>query len=137
MRSKGDETMSNCRENTPARTRESREAPVAQFLPRVDIVDGDNRVVIEAEMPGVDENGVQVTLDGDVLTLEGKIRQDPRGSFKQRLGEYEEGHYRRTFTISKEIDRDNVEAKLKDGILYLTLAKQGSAGPRTIQVKGD
>jgi len=71
-------------------------------------------------------NGL-LTLSGDIAPWEGPNEQDI-------LIEYEVGRFYRQFTISEDIDKDNIDAQLSDGVLRLTLPKVGSAIPRKIPV---
>jgi len=105
------------------------------FVPRVDIYETDAGVHIVCDMPGVDENSVDIVLEKNVLTLNGYIApQQPEG-YTLAYAEYRVGDYQRRFTLSNEIDQDNIAATMKDGILSLLLPKASQAS-RKIAVKG-
>jgi HSP20 family molecular chaperone IbpA len=86
-------------------------------------------------MPGVDENTVEIILEKNVLTLRGFIDVVAPANHKLVYAEYEAGDYERSFTLSDEIDRDKIEASLKNGVLNVWLAKAGPAKTRKISVK--
>src|SRR5215469_765494 len=111
-------------QRTPAtaRTRErTPDRPV--FVPPADIYETRDNIVVLAEMPGVAPDGVDITLERRVLTIRG------RNAGREHTG------YQRVFTLSENIDRDRIEATLKDGVLHLVLPKAETAKPRKIELK--
>lgn len=109
--------------------------PGRQFVPPVDIYETDEAVTVLAEMPGVSKSTVSVNLDNSVLTIRGcRKDEDVKKGTSIRLQEYENGHYLRRFTIAETIDQEKIEAKMKDGMLRLTLPKIEPAKPRRIEV---
>ncbi len=105
--------------------------------PRVDITETDKDVILVADMPGVNEKGVDVDLERNCLTIKGNREADPMEGFKLTNGEYQPAYtYERQFTIGETIDRDNISASMKDGVLRLVLPKVPEAAPKRIQVKG-
>lgn len=109
------------------------ERPV--FLPRVDIWEANDTLHITAEMPGVDEKNTEITVEKDVLTLKGHVvPQTPEG-LSLHYREYMVGDYERSFTLGQEIDRDRIEASIKNGVLHITLPKAEAAKPKQIAVK--
>jgi len=113
------------------RTRE-----VKVFTPAVDIIEKGNDIVILADMPGVDENSVDVTLEKDLLTIYGKIEPEIPANHKLVISEYGIGDYQRTFTLSSEIDKDHIKATVSDGVLRLVLPKAEKEKTRKIPVTG-
>ncbi|MEW6601983.1 MAG: Hsp20/alpha crystallin family protein [Nitrospirota bacterium] len=114
------------------RTRE-----VRVYTPSVDIIEKKNDIVILADMPGVDENTVDVTIEKDLLTIYGKIEPEIPENHKLVISEYGVGDYQRTFTISNEIDRDHIRATVSDGVLKLVLPKAEKEKTRKIPVLGN
>jgi HSP20 family molecular chaperone IbpA len=105
-------------ESGAERTRER-----ACFVPRADIYETNDGITVVADMPGVDENSVDITLEQNVLTINGYVAPvDPNG-YRLAYAEYRVGDYQRRFTISDQIDRDKIEAMMKDGVLRLHLPK--------------
>ncbi|HNT76772.1 MAG TPA: Hsp20/alpha crystallin family protein [Anaerolineae bacterium] len=112
-----------------------RTRPGVAFVPRVDIYETDAGIHIVCDMPGVDENSVDIVLEKNVLTLNGYVTpQQPEG-YNLVYAEYRIGDYQRRFTLSNEIDQDKIEATVKDGILRLVLPKAIPTS-RRIAVKG-
>jgi len=104
------------------------------YVPQVDIVENDAALVLLADMPGVDLSGVDITVEKNVLTLRGTIGQEVPAGYKQSYEEYGLGDYERSFTLSNEVDRDHIEASIKDGVLRLTLPKVKQAASRKVAV---
>jgi len=87
-----------------------------------------------ADMPGVAFDNVDIDLDNDQLTIRGSVRvEDEKGTVL--LKEYSVGDYYRQFTLSNVIDRNKIEASMKDGVLKVVLPKAEAAKPRKITVK--
>ncbi len=105
------------------------------FAPRADIYETDEAITVVADMPGVDENSVDITLENNVLTINGYVEpQQPEGH-SLAYAEYQVGDYQRAFTLSDQIDRDGIEAVVKDGVLRLYLPKITEAKKRKIAIK--
>lgn len=105
------------------------------FTPRADIYETEDNIVVVADLPGVDENSVDITLEKNILTINGYVDyREPEG-YSLAWAEYEVGDYQRSFRISNEIDRDKIEATIKDGVLRLYLPKLEQAKLKKIAVK--
>lgn len=105
------------------------------FLPRTDVVDHKEKVEILVEMPGVDKESVNISLEKNILTIEGKTRSpENREGYSLIVGEFPNGNYHRTFTLGHELDEENIQARMKDGVLRLTLPRREDVGPRKINV---
>ena len=100
-----------------------RTRPGKAYIPRADIYETEKSLVIVADMPGVDKDAVDITLEKNILTLNGSVEFTQPDNFSLAYTEYETGDYERSFTLSSEIDRDNIEAAIKDGVLKITLPK--------------
>lgn len=107
------------------------------FLPRADIYEVGDHTIVVMDMPGVDENHLDITLEKDVLTVEGYVEPEMFEGYQPALVEYEVGDFQRRFRLSNEIDRDKIEATLKDGVLRLSLPKAAAARTRKISVKAE
>jgi len=118
---------------TPDEGERTRECPV--FVPRADIFETEDEVTVVADMPGVDENAVDITLEKSTLTIRGFIDQEIPEGYAQSYAEYGIGDYERSFVLSNEIDREKIEASVKDGVLRLRLPKLDVAKARKIKVK--
>jgi len=93
------------------------------YVPAVDIYESENEVKLFADLPGVPENGVDVSIEKNILTIEGRVNFEEFEGLKKSYAEYGVGDYKRSFTISNEIDADRIEAIMKNGVLSITLPK--------------
>jgi HSP20 family protein len=105
------------------------------FVPRVDIYETDEAIFVVADMPGVDENTVDITLENNVLTLNGYVEPTQFEGYSLAYAEYRAGDYQRAFTLSNQIDREWIEATVKDGVLRLHLPKVVQARTKKIAIK--
>ena len=103
-------------------------------VPHVDIVESEENVTIVADMPGVDENSVDITLEKNVLSISGSVEYDELDNFTPAYTEFESDSYQRNFTLSNSIDRENISATVKNGVLNLVLPKLGPAKAQKISV---
>ncbi len=105
------------------------------YTPDVDIMEASDTILVVADMPGVDESSVDITLEKNVLSIYGKVEPEIPGKHQLVYAEYGVGDYQRSFTISDEIDRDGIQATVKNGVLRLTLPKAKAAQTKKIAVK--
>jgi len=111
-----------------------RTASRAVFRPRVDILETPEAIVLAADMPGVDETNTDITLEKNVLTIKGNVVPVSLEGYTLAYCEYDVGDFERSFTISDEIDRDGIEACVKNGVLRVTLPKAKQASSQKISV---
>lgn len=104
------------------------------YAPAVDIFETANNILIVADMPGVDEKSVDITLEKNLLTIHGMIDSTTHDNLELSFSEYGIGDYQRAFSLSDEIDRRNIKATVKDGVLKLILPKSESIKTRKIEV---
>ena len=114
------------------RTRETR-----CFVPRADIYEIDDNIFVTVDLPGVDENAVDITLEKNVLTINGYVEENSPEDFSLAFAEYQVGDFERSFRISNEIDREKINATIKNGVLTLELPKAEAAKSRKIKVKAN
>jgi len=93
------------------------------FIPRTNIYETNDRVVLFADMPGVDAKTVDVQVEKNVLTINGSVNPETFEKHTLAYAEYEVGDYQRRFTLSNEVDVSKIEATVKDGVLRLNLPK--------------
>ena len=105
------------------------------FVPRADIYETENDILILTDVPGANENTVDLTLEKNVLSITAYVEPAIPSGFEDAYAEYEEGDYQRNFRISDEIDRDKIEAVVTDGVLRLRLPKSLEAKTKKITVK--
>ncbi|HNB21115.1 MAG TPA: Hsp20/alpha crystallin family protein [Candidatus Melainabacteria bacterium] len=104
------------------------------FVPRADIYETQEQLLILADMPGVVEDGVDITLEQNILTIYGRVEEPKLEGYTLAYSEYGVGDFRRVFALSNEIDRDGIQATLKNGVLKLALPKSKRAMPKKIAV---
>ena len=109
--------------------------PARIFLSTAVIYETEDALSVILEMPGVEKNNVDVRVEGGVLKVEGRLDFSKYQGLQPLYTEYNVGHYFRSFQLSSKIDRNRIEAELKEGVLALTLPKVEEAKPRTIQIK--
>lgn len=107
------------------------------YTPDVDILEMKDEIVLVADMPGVDEQSIDLTLEKNVLTIYGKVDFDIPASHKLDLSEYGVGDFQRAFTLSEEVDKEKIQASVNNGVLRITLPKAESAKTRKIKVKAE
>jgi HSP20 family molecular chaperone IbpA len=105
------------------------------FSPRADVYETGEEIVVMADMPGVREDSVDITLEKNVLTIQGKVEAPSREGFQRAYGEFEDGDYERSFALSEGVDRNSIKATVKDGVLRLALPKAKEVAARKIPVK--
>lgn len=105
------------------------------WTPAVDIFEDENKVVLKADLPDVDQKDIEVKLENGTLTLKGERKFESQENLKgyHRL-ERAYGGFVRYFTLPDTVDPEGVKAEHKNGVLTVTLPKKEIAKPRTIQV---
>jgi HSP20 family protein len=98
------------------------------FEPRVDVSETDKEMRITAELPGIEEKDVEVSLSGDAITIKGEKREEKeeKGKEQYRL-ERSYGAFRRSFSLPCEVDADKATASFKKGVLTVMLPKTAEA----------
>ena len=104
------------------------------FSPLVDIYETKEAVIVLAEIPGVKQDHIDISLEENVLTLNGKV-VTPCPEGKIVVHEYETGHFLRKFTVAETIDQDSISASLVNGMLKVVLPKLLPVTPKKIDVQ--
>ena len=112
-----------------------RDTAGAAWVPAVDIFEEADSIRILAEVPGVKPEDVKISVEGNVLTING-IKQQVAEERTERVHRYERayGAFERTFTLPATIDAEKIRASYDHGVLTVTLPKVEKARPRQIQV---
>jgi HSP20 family protein len=103
-------------------------------VPAVSIHETQGAIVIVADMPGVTQEKVDITIEQDLVTMRGSVAPDLHDGFRHVYREYDITGFERSFAIPSEVDRDHIDAMVKNGVLTLTLPKHKSLQPRRITV---
>ena len=129
--------MSDKRQVTPkTQTSDtSREAdPRRAVLPAVDVFEDASGITLLADMPGVSKDRLELRVEGDSLSIEGSMQPQTPDGLEAVYAEVRVPRFRRSFTLSRELDSAKIEANLKDGVLRLRIPKQAYAQPRRIEI---
>ena len=103
-------------------------------LPAVDVFEDAAGITLLADMPGVPKDQLELRVDGEALLIEGAVQPRTADDMEAIYAELRAPRYRRSFTLSRELDTTRIEANLKDGVLTLRIPKQAHAQPRRIAV---
>lgn len=103
-------------------------------LPAVDVFEDTSGITLLADMPGVPKDLLELKIEGEALLIEGGVWPRTPDDLEAIYAEVRVPHYRRSFTLSRELDTTRIEANLKDGVLNLRIPKQAHAQPRRIAV---
>jgi HSP20 family protein len=105
------------------------------FVPPVDVYEDEHNLVLKLEVPGVNEEDLNVSVENDTLTIQGerKFEKEEKEENFHRI-ERRYGSFTRTFKLPNTVDTDKVEAGYEKGILKITLAKRAEAKPKQIKV---
>ena len=127
--------MNTLTENENRATNESVSQERKYLSPRVNIFEGKENYRLEAEMPGVSKDGLEVQLEGNELTIVGRRPTEaPRADLVYR--ESSPRDFRRTFVLDPSIDTAKINATIEQGVLTVTLPKAEKVKPRKITVSG-
>ncbi len=111
--------------------------PGKVFVPRTDIYESQDHLLLLADMPGVGQDSVDITLERNILTIHGRVDPPEFEGYSLTYSEYGIGDYHREFALSNEIDREGIQASVRNGVLRLVLPKSRSAMPRKITVEAE
>ena len=103
-------------------------------LPAVDVFEDASGITLLADMPGVPKDLLELKVEGESLLIEGGVWPRTPDGLEAIYAEVRVPRYRRSFTLSRELDTTRIEANLKDGVLSLRIPKQAHAQPRRIAV---
>jgi len=108
--------------------------PGLVFTPAVDIFETDKEITLLADMPGVKADDLNIDLRDNTLTLSANCSPSEGADEEAILMEYESGKYYRQFTLGELINQENIDARLENGVLRLSLPKIEKATPKKITV---
>lgn len=108
--------------------------PARYYMPATDIYETDEALTVVMEVPGVERKDIEVNIENDVLSVEGRIDFSKYEGLEPLYTEYNVGHFSRAFTLSSKIDQQQIGAQIEDGVLTLTLPKAKEAQPRRIKI---
>lgn len=107
-----------------------------RFVPKVDVVDTGKAVEIKVEVPGLEEKDLDVSLEGSHLRIKGEKKDERKEEQKgYYLLERSSGTFERHLTLPENLDTEKVDARFKNGVLYITVPKTKEAAPKKINIK--
>lgn len=106
------------------------------WSPNVDISETDDEFVVDAELPDVNKDGVKISLDNGILSIQGERKQEKeeKGRTFHRIERYY-GNFSRSFTLPDNVDESKVKARFKDGVLNIQIPKTSEKKNNAIEVK--
>lgn len=107
----------------------------SQWLPATDIFDTENDYVVKMDVPGFDKKDMQIEFKDSILSVKGEKQEEHAEGVEYFLGERHHGNFYRSFRLPRDVDGKKINAKLKDGILELRVAKPKEKKPKQIEVK--
>jgi len=114
---------------------ETPKQPRQVYTPALDIYETTDGLVLEADLPGVQPNHLEIRVQDNVLHLYGKVTWPVTPPARLLHEEVREEDFYRSFILSDEVDTDQITADFSDGVLKLTLPKAPKAKPRKIEVR--
>ncbi|MEF7616059.1 Hsp20/alpha crystallin family protein [Aquincola sp. MAHUQ-54] len=126
-------------DTAPASARPAEQAGASRrnepaIVPAVDVIEDATGITLYADLPGVSKESLALDVERDTLTIEGTVQLVQPEGLAVRHVEVERARYRRVFTLSKELDSQQVTAELSQGVLKLRIPKAQHAQPRRIPV---
>ena len=110
----------------------------SEWIPTLDVEEDDKAIHIKAEMPGIDEEDLKVTIENNVLTLSGEKKEERKEEDKDKRYHFSErrfGSFSRTITLPEGIKYDKINAKFKKGLLSINIPKDESKQPKKINIE--
>lgn len=103
--------------------------------PPVDVFEDEHGITVQAELPGVSKDRLNIHADRNGLVIEGDVSIDLPPGMEALYADLRSTRFRRTFVLSGELEPDRIEASLKDGVLSLRIPKRAEFRPRKIEVR--
>lgn len=108
----------------------------ASFAPAMDIYEDENNVFVESSLPGIDPKDVEISVENDILTIEGRTEKksevDEKNYYRK---EVRAGSFHRSVALPKAVKGEDAKAEYENGMLKITIPKEERAKPKTIKVE--
>jgi len=108
---------------------------MAAWTPSMDVIEKEDQILLRAELPGMTEEDVELTVENGTLTLQGEKRfehEESEGQYRRIESRY--GSFYRSFSLPNSVDQDRIDARFNKGVLEVTLPKVEKAKPKKISV---
>ena len=109
---------------------------IANWSPTMDVIEKEDQILLRAELPGMKQEDVEITVENRTLTIQGEKKfehEETEGHYRRLESRY--GSFYRSFTLPNTVDQDLIEAHFDNGVLELVLPKSEQAKPKKISVK--
>ena len=110
---------------------------LAALLPPVDISEDGEGITLKADLPGVARENLAISVEGDTLTIEGRVRLGEAAKMRSVYAEVSVDRYKRSFMLSRDLDTTRIDAQMRSGVLTLKVPKREQAKPRRIEVRAE
>jgi HSP20 family protein len=120
---------------TTAAEHPAQELEQVLLRPAVDIFEGADDITLVADMPGVSKEGLELRAERNSLVIEGGAQLNMPEGMEALYADVRSTRYRRSFALSNELDTDQINANLKDGVLTVRIPKRAELRPRRIEVQ--
>jgi HSP20 family protein len=129
------EKMNRLFEDAVTARGEERDMIASIWTPSVDIYETENAIIMNAEVPGIDEKDIDIKIEDNTLTVSGerKFEKETKEENYHRI-ERSYGSFYRSFTIPRNVDQDKIKAEHDNGVLKITLPKKLESKPKTVKV---
>lgn len=111
--------------------------PTPDWMPVADIAENETGYLLKIEVPGVREDEISVMVTDRLLTVTGERKLEEGDGVRHRMVERSSGTFARAFQLSTNVDPNSIEARIRNGVLEIHVAKHESAKPRAIQIKSE
>lgn len=107
-----------------------------RWRPNVDVYENEGGYVLKADLPGMNKEDIKIDVNDGTLTIKGEKKLEEKTESENYVRvERSYGNFMRSFTLTDDVDTENIEAAYKDGVLEITLTKKEEAKPKEIQVQ--
>ncbi|MDD5322035.1 MAG: Hsp20/alpha crystallin family protein [Methylococcales bacterium] len=110
-------------------------AGLERGFPKVDIIDHDNEIEVQAALPGVKKEDLDVSISNQTITIRTSTKEEKKEEGKYFRREITRGEFQRTLSLPDNVDDANAKASFKDGILKVTIPKTEKSKRKTIEIK--
>jgi len=106
------------------------------WRPRMEVIEGENDYRLLADLPGLDKDEVEITIEKNVLSISGeRVKQEAGDGESIHMNERVYGKFSRSFNLRDTVNTDNVQASFKNGVLSITLPKVEAAKPTKVEIQ--
>ena len=129
------EKMNRIFEDAFAARGEEKDLMASTWTPSVDIYETEHALILNAEIPGIDEKDIEIKIENNTLTVKGerKFEKETKEENYHRI-ERAYGSFYRSFTIPRSVDHDNIKAEHENGVLRITMPKKPELKPKKVKV---